>query len=53
MCMFSNRLDAEIGRSDKYMAILEHGPSPYSKTYFTIDSGGVTDYIDVESTFEI
>jgi hypothetical protein len=28
------------------MAILEHGPIPYSKTYLTIDQSGVTDYID-------
>jgi len=46
MCMFSAKLYAELGRPDKYLAILEHGPSIYSKTYFTIDSGGVTDYID-------
>jgi hypothetical protein len=37
--MFSAKLYAELGRPDKYMAILEHGPSRYSKT-------GVTDYID-------
>lgn len=46
MCMFSAKLYAELGRPDKYMAILEHGPYAYSKTYFTIDQTGVTDYID-------
>jgi DNA repair protein RadA len=46
MCMFSAKLYAELGRPDKYMAILEHGPSVYSKTYFTIDRSGVTNYTD-------
>lgn len=46
MPMFSALLYAEMGQPDKYVAILEHGPSCYSKTYFTIDQTGVTDYID-------
>jgi DNA repair protein RadA len=46
MCMFSALLYAELGHPDKYMATLEHGPLQNSKTYFTIDQTGVTDYIN-------
>jgi len=46
MPLFPTLLNAEMGYSDRYMAILEHGPISCSKTYFTIDSSGITDYVD-------
>lgn len=50
--LFSAPLYAELGRPDKYWAILEHGPSAYSNAYFTINQTGVTDYIDEEEAGE-
>lgn len=47
--IFSAPLYAELGRPDKYWALLEHGPSAYSNAYFTINQTGVTDYIDEEA----